>query len=47
MKVHHKDMKIIVDMPVTYTDEFKQSTNGNLNQIQKSYFKNNQFIDLK
>ena len=40
-------MKIIVDMPVTYTDEFKQSTNGNLNQIQKSYFKNNQFIDLK
>lgn len=46
-KVHHKDMKIIVDMPVTYTDDFKQSTSGDLNQIQKSYFKNEQFIDLK
>ncbi|UTI85334.1 alpha-amylase family protein [Mammaliicoccus sciuri] len=46
-KVHNKDMNIIVDMPVTYTDEFKQFTDGDLNQIQKSYFKNDQFIDLK
>ncbi|MBF0772987.1 hypothetical protein E4T86_02970 [Mammaliicoccus sciuri] len=46
-KVHNKDMKIIVDMPVTYTDDFKLSTDGDLNQIQKSYFKNDQFIDLK
>lgn len=46
-KVHQKDMKIIVDMPVTYTDDFKQSTKGDLNQIQTSYFKNERFIDLK
>lgn len=46
-EVHKKDMKIIVDMPTTYTDTFKQSVNGDLNSVQKSYFKNDKFIDLK
>ncbi|MDT3994912.1 alpha-amylase family protein, partial [Mammaliicoccus fleurettii] len=46
-EVHKKDMKIIVDMPTTYTDTFKLSVNGDLNSVQKSYFKNDKFIDLK
>lgn len=46
-KAHNKKMKVIVDMPVTYTDEFNESTNGDLNKIQKSYFGNEKFIDLK
>lgn len=46
-KIHNKKMKIIVDMPVTYTDEFNGSVNGDLNKVQKSYFKDDKFIDLK
>ncbi|WP_314348493.1 alpha-amylase family protein [Mammaliicoccus vitulinus] len=46
-EIHKKDMKIIVDMPTTYTGEFKQSVNGDLNKVQQSYFKNDKFIDLK
>nr|WP_263313858.1 alpha-amylase family protein [Mammaliicoccus sp. Marseille-Q6498] len=46
-KIHNKKMKIIVDMPVTYTDEFNGSINGDLNKVQKSYFKDDKFIDLK
>ncbi|WP_323702895.1 alpha-amylase family protein [Mammaliicoccus sp. Dog046] len=46
-EVHKKNMKMIVDMPVTYTKEFNGSTDGDLNQIQKSYFKDTKFIDLK
>ena len=46
-KIHQKDMEIVVDMPVTYTSEFNKSIDGDLNNIQKSYFKDDKFIDLK
>lgn len=46
-QVHNKGMEIIVDMPVTYTDEFNRSTDGELNEIQQSYFENDKFIDLR
>ncbi|KAA1042575.1 alpha-amylase family glycosyl hydrolase [Macrococcus equipercicus] len=44
--VHHKHMKIIIDMPAVATDEFTAAEETKMNAVQQQYFKNTAVIDL-
>ncbi|TDM12508.1 alpha-amylase family glycosyl hydrolase [Macrococcus lamae] len=44
--VHHKNMKIIIDMPAVATKEFTTTDNTHMTAIQKDYFKSSDIIDL-
>lgn len=44
--IHHKHMKVIVDMPVVATDEFSETTTPVMNNIEKKYYQNAKIIDL-
>lgn len=43
---HHKHMKVIVDMPVTATNEFTQAVRPVMNKTEEKYYNGTSIIDL-
>lgn len=46
-KVHAKDMKIIVDMPMVATEEFTPAETTTMNELQQKYYGDTPIIDLQ